>query len=104
MRPRALRVLRVARAVDRDACATDRARDLAAVVEQLVDVRVARLLEILQASFNERMQRFVGNCEAATRVAERDEHRLVPAQLVEREQARALLVERKLSVRAVVDL
>src|SRR5438874_2744165 len=99
--------LAVARAVHRDAGDADRARDLLAVAAQLVEGRIPRLLEILQAAVDERSQRLARNPEALARVGERDERRVLRRRVelrAQRLEPPALLRERQPAVGDVVDL
>ena len=63
-------MLAVVRAVDADARDPDRAGDLAAVPVQLLEVVVARLLGVLQAAVDERVERLGRDRVAAARVCE----------------------------------
>src|SRR5207244_828271 len=67
----------VVRSVHRDTRDADGAGDLRAVVPQLFEVRVTRLLQVLEAAGDEGMQRAAGNREALTSIRQRDGHRVV---------------------------
>ena len=91
-----------------DAGDADGAGDLLAVAAQVREVRVARLLGVLEAAVHERGERVARDAVARARVGERDEHRVGGSVVVERRpqrlEPRALLVERRVAVGDVVDL
>ncbi len=104
--PERLGPLDVVGAVDSDARNPDGAGDLRAVTAQLVEVRVARLVEILQAAVHECVQGTVGNGKTAARIGEGNRHRIASrrgqhcSQLL---QLQPLLVHRELAVCNIVD-
>src|SRR6059058_1797923 len=70
------RMLCVVRAVHGNAGEPDGACDLLAVAAQLGEVGVGRLLGVLQAAVDERLERLARDAEALARVAQRHEHRI----------------------------
>ena len=106
--PSVIGALDVVRAVDGDARDADRARDLLAVAAQLVEARVPRLLEILQAAVDERCERVARDAEArrarrASATTSR-RRRLRVERRAQRFEPDALLRAAQVAVRDVVDL